>query len=530
MGKIVKYCSACDEGFAATFSFCPNCANELAAFEMKPVDEKVKAQDETGDILDIPSEEAVPGNDVQSTDSEQLIELSPEADDPGAAGETEPVVEEKIFEPVSFEAPDEDREGDELETVETSDRQSVETVDRQDDVIAATEAVDEEPEFIESETEETADQPDEVPVVLASAQTEENIESERDEDIETESDQSSSGKAAGAKASSVTTLFGAEGIPEYSDNAPGMIRSNAKLDDGYAITVIDESGGKLRNSLLMAASVLVLSVTLGGLVWSIFNHPLFVAAIGGDEILLPIDIAPVEIEEEVKKEDDEEGGGGGGGGKKEKDPASQGDLASQSRDPITPPSPTIPRLTNPELVLRQETEGDIRRDRINRTGIPDSLNSGTSSGTGSGGGIGSGEGTGIGSGRGTGEGSGIGSGSGGGIGDGTGDGRGSGRGSGRDSPPEPPASGPTEGIKILSKPRPGYTDSARQNNVQGTVMLRVTFMSNGSIGGVAAVKGLPHGLTEKAIAAARQIRFTPAMRNGRPYSVTKRIQYNFTIY
>jgi hypothetical protein len=61
-------------------------------------------------------------------------------------------------------------------------------------------------------------------------------------------------------------------------------------------------------------------------------------------------------------------------------------------------------------------------------------------------------------------------------------------------------------------------------------MLTVTFLSSGSIGGVSAVKGLPNGLTEKAIAAAREIQFKPAMKNGQAYTVVKRIQYNFTIY
>src|SRR5712671_1932325 len=37
MGKIVKLCSACDEGFAEKFVFCPNCGSTLQAFEMNPV-------------------------------------------------------------------------------------------------------------------------------------------------------------------------------------------------------------------------------------------------------------------------------------------------------------------------------------------------------------------------------------------------------------------------------------------------------------------------------------------------------------
>jgi len=97
--------------------------------------------------------------------------------------------------------------------------------------------------------------------------------------------------------------------------------------------------------------------------------------------------------------------------------------------------------------------------------------------------------------------------------------------------PEPKVKrGPSVSIRILSKPRPAYTDKARQNNVQGMVMLRVTFLSSGRIGNISAVKRLPHGLTSKAIAAARRIRFKPALKNGTPITKIIRIQYNFTIY
>ena len=90
--------------------------------------------------------------------------------------------------------------------------------------------------------------------------------------------------------------------------------------------------------------------------------------------------------------------------------------------------------------------------------------------------------------------------------------------------------GVTQGLKILSKPRPGYTDAARTAGIQGTVILRVTFNANGSIGTISPVKGLPSGLTEKAIAAARGISFEPAKRDGVGQTVTKQIEYSFSIY
>lgn len=86
------------------------------------------------------------------------------------------------------------------------------------------------------------------------------------------------------------------------------------------------------------------------------------------------------------------------------------------------------------------------------------------------------------------------------------------------------------GLMIVAKPRPSYTDSSRQVNIQGTVILRTTFLANGSIGAVSVVKSLPYGLTEHAIAAARRIVFLPAQPDGVNFAVTKQVEYTFSIY
>lgn len=85
-------------------------------------------------------------------------------------------------------------------------------------------------------------------------------------------------------------------------------------------------------------------------------------------------------------------------------------------------------------------------------------------------------------------------------------------------------------VKIHSKPRAMYTDEARQNNIQGNVKLRVAFLSSGQIGEITTLEGLPDGLTEEAIAAAREIRFEPAVKDGVPYSKVMTLQYTFSIY
>jgi len=88
----------------------------------------------------------------------------------------------------------------------------------------------------------------------------------------------------------------------------------------------------------------------------------------------------------------------------------------------------------------------------------------------------------------------------------------------------------TDALKIISKSRPLYTDAARQNQVQGIVRLRVNFLASGQIGEISPIINLPDGLTEQAIIAARQIKFKPAMRNGKSITVLKIVEYNFALY
>jgi TonB family protein len=88
----------------------------------------------------------------------------------------------------------------------------------------------------------------------------------------------------------------------------------------------------------------------------------------------------------------------------------------------------------------------------------------------------------------------------------------------------------TQKARILSKPEPQYTIEARQNDVSGTVILKVVLGADGVVRNIRAISGLPYGLTERAIAAARQIRFSPAMKDGRPVSQSITIEYNFNPY
>ena len=74
---------------------------------------------------------------------------------------------------------------------------------------------------------------------------------------------------------------------------------------------------------------------------------------------------------------------------------------------------------------------------------------------------------------------------------------------------------PITPVAIQSKPAPVYTEEARRLRVEGDVVVQVVFSATGEIRIVEVVKALGHGLDEAAVAATRQIRFTPARRDGR---------------
>lgn len=231
----------------------------------------------------------------------------------------------------------------------------------------------------------------------------------------------------------------------------------------------------------------------------------------------------------------EKPGGGGGGGREDPKPASFGKTpqASLTVPQVVAPDPKPPVIKNPSLPVAATVVADpllVPPDaRVLPYGDFKSKSTDPSSGPGVGNGIGTGKGGGIG----PGEGGGIGPGRGGNIGGGDyregGGGPGGGGGgtdynkifSGRDV---------TSKARVLSKPEPQYTEEARKNQITGTVVLRAVFTSGGAVTNIRAVSGLPFGLTERAIAAARQIKFIPATKDGRQVSMHIQLEYNFNLY
>ena len=84
--------------------------------------------------------------------------------------------------------------------------------------------------------------------------------------------------------------------------------------------------------------------------------------------------------------------------------------------------------------------------------------------------------------------------------------------------------------RLAMKPEPSYTESARRHGVTGVVVLKCVFASNGTVTSFRIVSDLPDGLTDKAIEAAKKIKFIPAIKDGKYVSIWMQLEYNFNLY
>lgn len=222
--------------------------------------------------------------------------------------------------------------------------------------------------------------------------------------------------------------------------------------------------------------------------------------------------------------------GGGGGGEQDPLPAQRGVPPPPS--PIPAPIPKNPPMTMPKMPAGIDIDPLLAKNMPGpKYGDFNSKSDAPSNGPGTGRGMGNGSGMGIG----TGEGNGVGPGRGGNIGGGDkglgGGGAGGGKG-GNDVDYNKifSAKDVTRKAQILSKPEAGFTEEARKNGTTGVVRVRLVLGANGSVSNIQALNHLPDGLTEKAIAAARQIKFVPAQKDGHNVSQWITFEYVFTLY
>jgi TonB family protein len=84
-------------------------------------------------------------------------------------------------------------------------------------------------------------------------------------------------------------------------------------------------------------------------------------------------------------------------------------------------------------------------------------------------------------------------------------------------------------VIILDKPKPLYTDEARNLHIEGDVLVQVVFPASGPVQVIRVTKGLGHGLDEAAVRAAQQIRFKPALQDGKPVDFPATVHIEFQL-
>jgi len=261
----------------------------------------------------------------------------------------------------------------------------------------------------------------------------------------------------------------------------------------------DSKGKAGVSSLVIHIGIVALLVFLGT------NKTVQMKAKEAVSLVMPTDLAPLAPPKKQIM------GGGGGGGDRSIIQASKGKLPKPAPRQFTPPSAVVnnpnPKLTmEPTIVV--QPDAPLPQIQANNYGLPTGIPGPPSNGTGAGGGIGSGRGGGVGSGNGVGFGPGSGANMGGGvfkIGGGV-------------SSPVP-----------IYKPEPEYSEEARKAKFQGSVLLAIVILADGSTTNIRVIRPLGLGLDEKAIEAVQKWKFRPSMKDGHPVAVSANVEVNFRL-
>jgi TonB family protein len=93
---------------------------------------------------------------------------------------------------------------------------------------------------------------------------------------------------------------------------------------------------------------------------------------------------------------------------------------------------------------------------------------------------------------------------------------------------------PGDGVSlpsIVREVKPDYTPEAKAQKIQGSVWMAVVVLDSGDVGDVQVTKSLDdkYGLDQQAVKAAKQWKFKPGMRDGKPVAVEVTIEMTFTL-
>jgi TonB family protein len=97
-----------------------------------------------------------------------------------------------------------------------------------------------------------------------------------------------------------------------------------------------------------------------------------------------------------------------------------------------------------------------------------------------------------------------------------------------------PISRPGQGVTsptVVREVKPAYTEAAKKEKIQGTVLMDVVVQSDGSVGDIAVTRSVDktYGLDDEAIKAMKQWTFNPGKKDGKAVPVLVEVEMSFTL-
>jgi protein TonB len=89
--------------------------------------------------------------------------------------------------------------------------------------------------------------------------------------------------------------------------------------------------------------------------------------------------------------------------------------------------------------------------------------------------------------------------------------------------------GPVTPPKLLHNPDPEYPEAARRVGCQGTVVLWLVVLPDGSPARIRVVRSVGMGMDEAAVSTVKTWRFQPSTRNRQPVAVMINVEVNFRL-
>jgi protein TonB len=85
--------------------------------------------------------------------------------------------------------------------------------------------------------------------------------------------------------------------------------------------------------------------------------------------------------------------------------------------------------------------------------------------------------------------------------------------------------------RVSKEVKADYTNEARAQRIEGTVLMNVVVVADGSVGDVSVIESLDsaYGLDANAVTAMKQWQFAPGTKDGKPVAVRIVVEMNFAL-